>query len=321
MSDISKRIFELGIVPVVKLDSADDALPLAKALLAGGLPCAEITFRTDAAEESIRRIASALPEMLIGAGTVLTIDQVDRAMAAGAHFIVSPGFNPTTAKYCVEKGIPIFPGCPNAASIEQALELGLTDLKFFPAEQSGGLDMIKALCGPFTKVRFMPTGGINEKNLGDYLAYNKIIACGGSWMVKPELIQEKRFDEIERITRESVRNMLGFKLVHVGINCANEAEANATAKLFESMFGFAVKEGNSSTFAGDYVECMKAPYLGRLGHLAIGTKSLPRAIAYMERQGFATDPQTAKTNPKGEMVAVYFKDEIAGFAVHLVQSK
>ncbi len=204
MHEVLKKIQEIGIVPVVVLDDAKDAAPLAKALMDGGLPCAEVTFRTDAAEESIRIMSEQFPDMLVGAGTVLTTDQVDRAVAAGAKFIVSPGLNPRIVKYCVEKGILITPGCSNPSDVEQALENGLEVVKFFPAEAAGGLPMIKAMAAPYVGVKFMPTGGINAKNVRDYLAYNRIIACGGSWMVKGELVKEGKFDEIEKLTREAV---------------------------------------------------------------------------------------------------------------------
>lgn len=204
MHEVLKKIQEIGIVPVVVLEDAKDAAPLAKALMDGGLPCAEVTFRTDAAEESIRIMSEQFPDMLVGAGTVLTTDQVDRAVAAGAKFIVSPGLNPRIVKYCVEKGILITPGCSNPSDIEQALENGLEVVKFFPAEAAGGLPMIKAMAAPYVGVKFMPTGGINAKNVRDYLAYNRVIACGGSWMVKGELVKEGKFDEIEKLTREAV---------------------------------------------------------------------------------------------------------------------
>lgn len=204
MHEVLEKIQEIGIVPVVVLEDAKDAAPLAKALMDGGLPCAEVTFRTDAAEESIRIMSEQFPDMLVGAGTVLTTDQVDRAVAAGAKFIVSPGLNPRIVKYCVEKGILITPGCSNPSDIEQALENGLEVVKFFPAEAAGGLPMIKAMAAPYVGVKFMPTGGINAKNVRDYLAYNRIIACGGSWMVKGELVKEGKFDEIEKLTREAV---------------------------------------------------------------------------------------------------------------------
>ena len=204
MNEVLKQINEIGIVPVVVLDDAKDAKPLAEALCAGGLPCAEVTFRTEAAEECIRIMASEFPEMLVGAGTVLTTDQVDRAVAAGAKFIVSPGLNPRIVKYCVEKGILITPGCSNASDIELALENGLDVVKFFPAEPDGGLNMIKALAAPYVNVKFMPTGGINAKNVRDYLAYNRIIACGGSWMVKADLIKNGEYDKITAMCKEAV---------------------------------------------------------------------------------------------------------------------
>ena len=204
MNEVLKKIQEIGIVPVVVLNDAKDAAPLAKALCDGGLPCAEVTFRTDAAEESIRIMTEQFPQMLVGAGTVLTTEQVDRAVAAGAKFIVSPGLNPRIVKYCVEKGILITPGCSNPSDIEVALENGLEVVKFFPAEPAGGLNMIKAMAAPYVGVKFMPTGGINPTNVRDYLAYDRILACGGSWMVKGSLVDAGEFDKIEKLTREAV---------------------------------------------------------------------------------------------------------------------
>lgn len=204
MNEVLAKIQEISIVPVVVLNDAKDAAPLAKALCEGGLPCAEVTFRTDAAEESIRIMSEQFPDMLVGAGTVLTTEQVDRAVAAGAKFIVSPGLNPRIVKYCVEKGILITPGCCNPSDVEQALENGLKVVKFFPAEPAGGLKMIKAMAGPYVGVKFMPTGGINQNNVRDYLAYDRIIACGGSWMVKGDLIDAGDFEKIKELTKEAV---------------------------------------------------------------------------------------------------------------------
>lgn len=202
---VLKEIEKIGIIPVVVLDRVEDALPLGKALVEGGLPCAEVTFRTAAAEESIRVMSENFPELLVGAGTVLTTDQVDRAVAAGAKFIVSPGLNPRIVKYCVEKGIVIVPGCANPSDIEQALENGLEVVKFFPAEAIGGLKLIKAMAAPYVGVKFMPTGGINAQNVRDYLAYDRIVACGGSWMVSGKLIKEGKFDEITELVREAAQ--------------------------------------------------------------------------------------------------------------------
>ena len=204
MDKVLGQIQEIGIVPVVVLNDAKDAEPLAKALCDGGLACAEVTFRTAAAEESIRIMSEKFPDMLVGAGTVLTTEQVDRAVAAGAKFIVSPGLNPRIVKYCVDKGILITPGCANPSDIEQALEQGLEVVKFFPAEAAGGLKMIKAMAAPYVGVKFMPTGGINQNNVREYLAYDRILACGGSWMVKSDLVDAGKFDEIEKLARECV---------------------------------------------------------------------------------------------------------------------
>ncbi len=318
MNEVLQRIQKIGIVPVVVLNDAKDAEPLAKALCEGGLPCAEVTFRTDAAEESIRIMSEKFPGMLVGAGTVLTTEQVDRAVAAGASFIVSPGLNPTVVGYCVEKGIPITPGTSNPSDIEMALSFGLDVVKFFPAEASGGLNMIKAMAAPYTTMKFMPTGGINAANLNSYLAFDKIIACGGSWMVKGDLIKAGEFDKIRELTEEAVRNMLGFELKHVGINCENETEAESVADAFAAMFGFAKKVGNSSVFAGTAIEAMKSPYLGAKGHIAIGTNSVLRAKNYLEIKGFRFKEDTAKF--KGDrMIAIYTEAEIGGFALHLVQ--
>lgn len=204
MSDIATKIEELGVVPVVVLNDAKDAVPLAKALVEGGLPCAEVTFRTAAAEESIRLMAEAYPEMLLAAGTVLTTEQVDRAVAAGAKLIVSPGFDPEIVDYCISKNIPVMPGVITPSEMAQAVKRGLTRVKFFPAEQAGGVAMIKAMCAAYTTVRVMPTGGINAKNLASYLSCDKIYACGGSWMVKGDLIKAGEFDKIKTMTAEAV---------------------------------------------------------------------------------------------------------------------
>lgn len=205
MSDIAAKIQETGVIPVVVLNEVKDALPLAKALVEGGLPCAEVTFRTEAAEESIRQMSQAYPEMLIGAGTVLTTDQVDRAVNAGASFIVSPGFDPEIVDYCISKNIPVIPGCITPSEVAQAVKRGLTRIKFFPAEQAGGLPMIKAMCAAYTTVKVMPTGGINAKNLESYLSCDKIYACGGSWMVKGDMIKAGEFDKIKELTAEAVK--------------------------------------------------------------------------------------------------------------------
>ena len=204
MKTIAEQFYDYGVVPVVVLEDAKDALPLAKALTEGGLPCAEVTFRTDAAEESIRLICRDYPDMLVGAGTVLGIDQAERALEAGAKFIVSPGFDPQVVDDCLERDVPVFPGCITPSEVAQAVKRGMEVLKFFPAEQAGGLAMIKAMAAPYTMVKFMPTGGISEKNLKEYLECDKIICCGGSWMVKGSLIKNGEFGKIRKLVKEAV---------------------------------------------------------------------------------------------------------------------
>lgn len=200
MTELHQRLKAIRIVPVIAINNADDAVPLAKTLVDNGLPCAEITFRTDAAASAIRQMRDAYPELLIGAGTVLTPAQVDAAIDAGADFIVSPGLNPTTVKHCQQRGIAIVPGINNPSLVEQAMELGLDTLKFFPAEASGGIAMLKALSAVYP-VSFMPTGGVREENVSDYLALPSVLACGGTWMVPAKLIDEQRWDEIAALIK------------------------------------------------------------------------------------------------------------------------
>jgi 2-dehydro-3-deoxyphosphogluconate aldolase / (4S)-4-hydroxy-2-oxoglutarate aldolase len=202
--NIIDRVQALGIVPVVSLPKLEHALPLAESLLAGGLPCAEITFRTAAAAAAIEQINKRFPEILLGAGTVLTTAQAQTALDAGAQFIVSPGTNPTTVDYCLSKGATIFPGVCTPTEIEMALAKGVEVLKFFPAEPMGGAKLLQALCAPYGQVRFIPTGGIDVKNIGQYLALPQVVACGGSWMVKPQLFEAGDWAQVQRLAGEAV---------------------------------------------------------------------------------------------------------------------
>ena len=319
MHPVLKQISDIGIVPVIAIDDAEKAVPLAKALAAGGLPVAEVTFRTAAGEAAIRAISREVPEMLVGAGTVLTHDQLDRALDAGARFIVSPGFNPDMVRYGLSKGALMVPGTATPGEMEQAMALGLEVVKFFPAEQNGGVAKLKALAGPYKTLKWMPTGGVNAKNLADYLAFDQIVACGGTWMVKKDLIEGERWDEITRICREAVQTMLGFELRHVGINCDNEAEAEKTARIFCALFQLPYKPGNSSVFAGSVVECMKNPYPGKHGHIAIGTNSVERAIYHLGLRGVTFDETTRKTDGVGKTKAIYLDGEVGDFALQLTQ--
>jgi len=318
VNKILEKIGELGIVPVVKIEKAEDALPLGRALIDGDLPIAEITFRTSAAEESIKSLTKELPTLLVGAGTVLTIEQVKEAVSAGAQFIVSPGFNSKVVDYCLENNIPVTPGINNPTQIEMALERGIEVVKFFPAEASGGLPLLESMSAPYTGIKFIPTGGINLNNLTSYLSNNKVHACGGSWMVKPELISSGNFDEITRLTKEAVSIMLGFEFAHLGINEENKDKALNSANQLSNLFYFPIKEGTNSIFAGPGFEFVKNRFLGKHGHIAIATNDIHRATTYLKMKGISVLPETAKEK-EGKLKAVYLDQEVSGFAIHLLQ--
>ena len=294
MNSVLQRVYEIGIIPVIAFNSVDEALPLCKALMAGGLPAAEVTFRTACAEDCIKKIHEELPDMLLGAGTVLTKDQADRAMAAGASFIVAPGFDPEVCQHVI-------------------------DVKFFPAEANGGVDKLKNIGAALKTCKWMCTGGVNAKNVNNYLGYNQIIAVGGTWMCKSDKIKAGAWDEITAMSREAVDVMLGLELGHIGINCADEAEAAKTAETIANLLSMAVKVGNSSIFVGKKeFEIMKKPGSGTNGHIAILTNNVDRAIYHLGQRGVKFD-MASKNVKDGKTIAIYFADEIAGFAFHLVQ--
>ena len=318
MNKTLEKIGELGIVPVVKIEKAEDALPLGRALINGDLPIAEITFRTSAAEESIKSLTKEFPNLLVGAGTVLTIEQVKKAVSAGAKFIVSPGFNPKVVDYCIENSIPVTPGINNPTQIEMALERGIEVVKYFPAEASGGLSLLASMSAPYSEIKFIPTGGINLNNLTSYLSNKKVHACGGSWMVKTDLISSGNFNEITRITKEAVSIMLGFEFAHLGINEEDEDKALNSANQLSHLFYLPIKEGTSSVFVGSGFEVMKNKYLGKHGHIAIATNDIHRAITYLKMKGISILPETKKEKD-GKFKTVYLDQEVSGFAIHLLQ--
>lgn len=316
--DVLSRLAAAGVVPVVVLDNAADAVPTAKAMVAGGIDVMEITFRTAAAADSIRAVAAEVPEMLVGAGTVLNLEQCKLAVECGAKFIVSPGYDEETVAWCVENGVAVTPGCVTPTEIMAALKHGLKVVKFFPANVYGGLNAIKALSGPFVGLKFIPTGGVNQQNLGEFVSNPSIHAVGGSWVCPKADIAAHNFDKITQLCAEARRGVMGFELAHVGINCGSADESLAVCEELERAFDFEVKTGNSSNFASTGVEVMKSMYLGKNGHLAVRTNKIETAIAELTKRGFAVDMDTAKY--KGDrMVAVYLKNEIGGFAVHLLQ--
>ncbi len=319
MEALLKQIEEIGIIPVVKIDRAEDAVSLAKALCEGGLPCAEVTFRTAAAPDAIRAMVKAYPEMLVGAGTVLSAEQADAAMDAGARFLVSPGLNPDVVRHCIDRGYPMVPGVATPSEVEQAIALGLDVVKFFPSETAGGLAMIKAMSAPYTRIRFMPTGGINSSNLTSYLDNPKIIACGGSWMVNADLIKSGDFDAIRSLTQQAVEQMLGFSFAHIGINQADKSACQNSSDNITGLFGFAQRETSASIFAGEHLEIMKNMGPGTNGHIGIKTNYLFRAVAYLKRRGVQFKMESAKYDDNGRIKFIYLAEEIGGFAVHLVQ--
>lgn len=316
--EVLNKLSAIGLVPVVAINDADKAVDLAKALIKGGLPCAEVTFRTAAGEEAIRRIAKECPQMIVGAGTVLTVEQAQRAIKAGAAFIVSPGFDRSVVQWCLDNKVPVCPGLNSASLVQEAISMGLEAVKLFPAEQCGGTGMLNALSGPFAQMKFMPTGGVNTKNLTDYAKCKNVFAIGGSWMVKADLINAEKWDEIIAICREAIKTLHGFTLKHIGINSSDEAEANTTADAF-ALFGFDKKVGNSSIFCDTAFEVMKKDYLGKKGHIAIGCNDIERALAYLSQYGYGINRDTLKED-KGKIKVVYLDKEIGGFAIHLVRN-
>lgn len=319
MDRITETLGDIGIVPVIKIEKAEGAIPLVEALARGGLPCAEFTFRSDAAADAIKSVAKALPDFPVGAGTVINRELAERAVDAGAKFIVSPGFNPSVVDWCVERGVPVIPGVNDPSGVEAALERGLEVLKFFPAEASGGVAMLDALIGPFPRVSFVPTGGIDLGNLSDYARRPNVHAIGGTWMVKSDLVDGQKWDLIEALAREASIAIQGFAFAHLGINSASEGEARATAALFASL-GFAHKEGNSSIFNDTVIEVMKSPFRGEKGHIAFRCWNVERSLKFLGQFGFKPVAETVKIE-KGRVTVAYLDREVAGFAIHLVRAK
>lgn len=314
------RIGITGLVPVVVIEKAEDAAPAAKALLDAGIDIMEVTMRTEAGIQAIKNVKAAYPEMLVGAGTILSLEKAKEAVAAGAQFIVSPGFNHEIVKWCVEQEVPITPGCVTPTEIDQALSYGLKMLKFFPADVYGGVKACKALNGPFGHlgVKFIPTGGVNNDNLAEYADKPFIHAIGGGWLCNTKDISEHKFENITETARKAVDILLGFEFAHIGINGESEADSLEIVKAFEAAFGLAPKYGNTSNFAGPGIEVTKEVGLGRCGHIAIRTNNIHRAAHYLKKRGFEVVDSTAKYKG-GKLIAVFLKDEIGKFAIHLLQ--
>ena len=307
-----------GIVPVVVIENEKDAVPAARALLAGGVDVMEITFRTAAGAAAISAVNQQVPEMLVGAGTVLNTEQARLAVNCGAKFIVSPGFDQDQVAWCISNGISVVPGCVTPTEIMAAMALNLNVLKFFPANVFGGLSGMKALSAPFGKIKFIPTGGVSQDNIGEFSAASFIHAVGGSWICTKADIAAGNFDRITALTSSAVQAMHGFEMAHLGINTPDASNAKAIADTLANGFYASPKDGNSSIFAGAGVEVMKFDYYGDKGHIGFRTNNLPRALYHLQKQGFTPNMDSAKY--KGDaMTVVYLNEQVGGFAVHLIQ--
>lgn len=309
-----------GLVPVVAFHSEDAALPAARAVQAGGLGVLEITLRTQAGLACIRRVSRELPDMLVGAGTVLSVEMAQQAVENGAAFLVTPGFNPEVVEWCVRQNVAVLPGCVTPSEIQQALSLGQKTLKFFPAGAYGGDKTLRALDGPFGPlgVRFVPTGGIDEKNLADYAGLPCVAAVGGGWLCSGKAVANEDFEGITQTVRRSVDVLLGFQFAHIGINAGDSMAAERAARELENAFHFPAKNGTSSHFASKSIEVCKGVSPGRNGHMAIATNSIPRALYHLEKRGYTAEPDSRKEKD-GRTIAIYLRKEFGGFAAHLLQ--
>lgn len=316
MHPVLERIRTIGLVPVIKLNDPNAALPLGRALVAGGIPVAEITFRTAAAEAAIRHLSSELPELLVGAGTVLSVEQVRIAVAAGARFLVAPALNPDVVAAAKDLGIPLLPGVSGPDGVDKALQFGLEAVKLFPAEASGGLRMLDALAGPYGSMNFVPTGGIDASNAGEYLKRSNVIAVGGTWMAAPVLVDSGDWAAVESRCAASALAMHGFSFAHVGINGASDEEARNRVQLLGSLFGMKFSEGSAS-YMGESIELTKTPFAGEPGHLGIRVNDVERALAWLSQRGVSAKPGTERREGS-RLKSVYLELELAGLAVHLV---
>ena len=316
---VLERAALFGVMPVINIPRPELAVPLADALTEGGLPQIEVTLRNDTALDSIRAIRAERPDMVVGAGTVLSVEQAKSAAGAGAQFIVTPGYNPAVVNWCIENGVEILPGCVTPAEIETGMAAGLDTFKFFPAESLGGVKAIKALRGPYRNVRFVPTSGISMDNIASYLACDGVACVGGSFMAPAALLEAGDFAAVTALCREAVRRALGFTLRHVGVNADTPEEGERMAQRFSQIFGVPYLPGGRSDFSGTWVEWCKDTFPGAAGHIAIGTPNIARAAAYLERSGVELRQDFRNYDKAGNLVCIYLKETFAGFAVHIVK--
>lgn len=308
-----------GLIPVVVIEDEDRAIPLSKAMERASLPVMEITLRTPEGMGAIKRIAKDDPAFLVGAGTVLTLDNAKEAIDSGAKFIVSPGFNEEIVSYCINLGTPVIPGCVTPQEIDRALKFGLTTLKFFPASVYGGVKGCAALNAPYKSsgVKFIPTGGVNLTNLSDYANKNFIFAIGGGWLTPEKMIQSEDWSGIEKIVKDSIYTLLGFEFGHVGLNMESEEKSRELSSFFASSFGWNTKEEEKALFTGMIETSKGGGKHGECGHIGILTNSVERAMFYLEMKGIEFNKESIKYNEDGTIKRVYLKNEYGGFAFHV----
>jgi 2-dehydro-3-deoxyphosphogluconate aldolase / (4S)-4-hydroxy-2-oxoglutarate aldolase len=317
---LEEQLYQFGVIPVVTIENADDAHKVADALSDGGLPLIEVTLRSDAALKAIERIATKCPNVLLGAGTVNSVEDAQAAHLAGATFLVAPGFNPRVAEYCLKQQIPFYPGVITPGEIEQARSMGFVTLKLFPMEAAGGLPLLKAVCAPHPAIRFIPTGGINPTNMLQYLKHPAVLACGGSWLADKQSIADKKFDAIREKAQQAVSSMLGFTLHHTGIHFSDFKDASEAAQRFTTLINGNISSAGTSAMVKGLVEFMSGNPYAEKGHIALGTNSIPRALRYFSDQQIYMIKNSEIVNDKNEIIAVYLDYKVGEFAVHLVQN-
>ena len=319
MSAVLERIADIGMLPVISIDKVERAVPLAQALSRGGLTLMEVMFRTDAAADSIAKIAAACPDFIIGAGTVLTTEQAKLAIASGARFLVSPSFNPQVVEFALNAGVPLVHGCVSPSEVDAACRMGLSVLKFFPAVENGGVKAMGLLNGPYPQVRFVPTGDLTLPLAIELLSYKKTAAAGGDFMLSYADIYVDDYAAIERSAAAALQTYFNFHVAHVGFNQSSKAAADNTAQRLSAVLGLSAQAFDKSTFAGTLFEVMHAPFHHAKGHVAIGTRDATRAYHFLKRRGVKFFEDTVTRDADGRVIAAYLQDDFDGFALHLLQ--
>ncbi len=319
MNSILEDIGITGVVPEVVADAATDGAALLAALSDGGLPVAEFSVRTPAGVDAIRAASASAPDATVGAADVTNAQQVDAAVDAGARFVSSPGLDEAILDRARARGVTLVPGCVMPSDVMRAVTFGLDVVRFSPAEVAGGIALLKALEVDFPQVRFWPAGGIEPSMVCQYLADRQVLALSGSWMTRPDLVRARNWSAVTALAQDTVRAVHGFEVVHIGVSSADSADADSIARRFGFLFGFDVQMGNSSNFASTGIEVMKGQSRGQMGHIAIATTNISRAMSYLSRRGVEFVPESEKLAPDGSLKAIYLADEVAGFALHLLQ--